>query len=231
MSIDKQRIAAVAKLEELGFPFSRVALLLFGLSVVLAMAAEAYAQSDGDSTEYIARSRGYPPAGVFRCDGQWGCHRKHRHQHDYVYRWGRPYAWRYYSVRGHREARERDEYRDRYEVDDARWHWRDRRDEVGERCKDEHVRVVGDTHMTTEGALKAAERHWQATVRYDFGERFMGLDNSRGYRFRCDRAETNESVAGKIAENLTGGEAFRKRCVVVARPCMQPLERGENIRK
>jgi hypothetical protein len=37
MSIDKQRIAAVAKLEELGFTFSLVALLFFGLLVVLAM--------------------------------------------------------------------------------------------------------------------------------------------------------------------------------------------------
>jgi len=192
--------------------------------LLFAFIALAHAQGDGDSTEYIARARGYPPVGVFRCDGQWGCHRKHRHRYYYAYRWGRPYAV-------YRHRWDYDDWRDRYDRVDERWHYRESRFEVGAFCKDEMIRVVGDTHLTHEGALKAAERHWQATVRYDFGERYMGLDNARGYRFRCDRAETNESTLGKLGEAVSGGEGYRKRCLVLARPCRAPLERGEAVRK
>jgi hypothetical protein len=115
----------------------------------------------------------------------------------------------------------------RRDRDEERWERRDPGSERGVRCKDETVRVVGGAHLTKEGAINDAIRQWQSTVRYDYGERFMDAENARGYRWRCDRASTNESTVGKIGEALGGGGGFQKRCVVLARPCMMPVARGD----
>jgi hypothetical protein len=87
---------------------------------------------------------------------------------------------------------------------------------------------VGEAHLSEKGAMDAAIRQWAASVRYDLGEKFMEIENARHYRWRCDRASTNESTVGKIAEGITGGAAgWQRRCVVIARPCMQPVKRGD----
>ncbi len=115
----------------------------------------------------------------------------------------------------------------RRDWDEERWERRDPALERGEHCKGSPVRVVGELHVTKEGALNAAVRQWQATVRYDEGEKFMDIENARGYRWRCDRASTNETTLGKIGETVGAGSGFQKRCVVLATPCRMPVLRGD----
>lgn len=138
--------------------------------------------------------------------------------------------WRYRRVRTHVYRPTRVYAYERRDRDDERWERRNIASERGEHCKDTIVRVVGGAHLTKDGAMNDAIRQWQATVRYDHGERFMEIENARGYRWRCDRASTNETTVGKIGEALSGGSGFQKRCVVVAKPCMMPVVRGDKDR-
>lgn len=87
------------------------------------------------------------------------------------------------------------------------------------------VRALGTPHVTEDAARGAAQRHWQATVRYDHGEKYMNIETAQGVKWRCARAETNETTVGRVAETITGGEAWRMRCEVVARPCRVELQR------
>jgi hypothetical protein len=107
------------------------------------------------------------------------------------------------------------------------WERRDESLERGEFCKDEVVRVVGVEHVTEAGAKEAAIRQWQATVRYDYGERYLDIENARQMRWRCDRSGTNESLAGRVGEAVTGGSGYLKRCIVMAVPCMTPLHKSD----
>lgn len=112
--------------------------------------------------------------------------------------------------------------------DEERWERRDPSREVGISCKGTMVRVVGQSELSEKGAMNAAVRQWQSTVSYDYGEKFMNVENARAYRWRCDRASTNESFIGKLAEGASGGDSgFRRRCVVIAEPCMQPTKAGD----
>ncbi len=102
----------------------------------------------------------------------------------------------------------------------------------GPLCLNAPVRERGEERATINGAKIDAVRRWEATVRADFGERFMDISSSRNIVYDCHRSSTNESFAGKAAafigrqvEKLTGDEedAYKKRCVVVATPCREPL--------
>lgn len=195
---------------------------LFGVMLALVLGfllpSQAEAQTEqGPNWDAIHKRRG--DRWVCR---EWpaGCAWEARKRHYY-----RP---RSYEPRGYYERNEPRVYSYyRRERDEERWERRDPGSERGVRCKDETVRVVGGAHLTKEGAINDAIRQWQSTVRYDHGERFMDAENARGYRWRCDRASTNESTVGKIGEALGRGDGFQKRCVVLARPCMMPVARGD----
>lgn len=148
-------------------------------------------------------------------------------QRYHVCEWdGCAYRWR--QVR--RRVYQAPVYAYRREAEDA-WERRDPSQERGINCKDDVVRVVGGLHLTKEGALNDAVRQWQSTVRYDSGERYMDIESARGYVWRCDRAGTNETLAGRVGEVLTGGNGFQRRCVVLARPCRMPLIRGDEDKR
>ncbi len=85
------------------------------------------------------------------------------------------------------------------------------------------VRAHGTPHVTESAAMDAAKRHWQAIVRYDAGEKYMSIETARHVKYRCVRAETNETAAGRVAEAISG-EAWRTRCEVVAHPCRVELK-------
>jgi hypothetical protein len=85
------------------------------------------------------------------------------------------------------------------------------------------IRAHGTPHLTEADAMASAKRHWQAIARYDFGEKYMSIDTARHVKFRCARAETNETAAGRLAEAVSG-EAWRMRCEVVAHPCRSELK-------
>ncbi len=118
--------------------------------------------------------------------------------------------------------------------DDDRWERRDPQSERGVQCKDSGpVRVVGGKHLTQPGAIKDAVARWETSIGYDFGEKFANMENARGYKWRCDKASTVETTIGRVGEGIanavTGGnaDAYYKRCVVLATPCMQPVVRGD----
>lgn len=102
----------------------------------------------------------------------------------------------------------------------------------GPLCLQAAVRERGEEYNTINGAKIDAVRRWQAAVRADYGERFMDIATARNITYDCHRSSTNESWQGKAAalvgraiEKLTGDEedAYKKRCVVVAIPCREPL--------
>lgn len=164
------------------------------------------AKAESDDNRWVRRS-------VWSSCDWWGNCTRHRyrkweHTRRYVRERYRP-AVRYY-------APPRDD-----------WERREPSQERGVSCKGEMVRVVGGAHLTEKGAINDAIRAWQSTIRYDYGERYMSLENARDYRWRCDRASTNESTVGRAAESLTGGDGFQRRCVIIARPCRKPTESGE----
>lgn len=87
------------------------------------------------------------------------------------------------------------------------------------------IKAHGTPHLTEDAALHAAKSHWQAVVRYEHGEKYLSIETANNVRWRCVRAETNETVAGRVADALTR-DAWRTRCEVVARPCRTEL-RGQ----
>lgn len=88
------------------------------------------------------------------------------------------------------------------------------------------VRAMGTPHVSETAAMDSAKRHWQASVRYDHGEQYMSIETARHTKYRCARAETNETAAGRIAEAVSG-EAWRMRCEVVAHPCRSELKEAQ----
>lgn len=102
----------------------------------------------------------------------------------------------------------------------------------GPLCLQAAVRERGEEYNTINGAKVDAVRRWQASVRADYGERFMDIATARNITYDCHRSSTNESwqgkavaMVGRALEKLTGDEedAYKKRCVVVAIPCREPL--------
>lgn len=163
---------------------------------------------------------------VDQCKRDGFCFRRHYYQQRYQ----RFYHQREYAERYRRPYREVELRHYASQRDDEQWERRDAGSERGVNCKDSLVRVVGTEHLTEAAAKDAAVRQWQAAVRYDHGERFLNIDNSRQMRWRCDRSGTNETVAGRVGEAVSGGSAYLKRCVVIARPCMMPVSRADKDR-
>jgi len=129
--------------------------------------------------------------------------------------------------REERRAERREEWREGRRGREDEWERRDEGRERGESCKIDVVRVVGTEHQTETAAKDAAIRQWQATARYDYGERYMDIDNARHMRWRCDRSGTNESVAGRVESAVTAGGGYLRRCIVSAVPCRMPLHRND----
>lgn len=86
------------------------------------------------------------------------------------------------------------------------------------------VVAQGSEANSSEGALRLANRAWQATVRTEIGERHMDLKNAGDYAWTCFRSSTNESIAGRALEWAAG--SVRIRCKVWAKPCLAPVIKG-----
>jgi len=90
-----------------------------------------------------------------------------------------------------------------------------RRDEE-EGCRDIR-RVVGDQHLTVDGAKKAADDAWAGAVRFHLGEKFMDLSNARHISYTCSRSSIKEGGVTTLGQTLT-------RCEIEAQPCQAPRE-------
>lgn len=75
------------------------------------------------------------------------------------------------------------------------------------------VRGVGSQWIGTSGALDAAKKDWMERVRYDHGEKYLDLTNSRDLISRCGRVSIGE-VIGQVTY----------RCEMWARPCKAGLK-------
>ena len=82
-------------------------------------------------------------------------------------------------------------------------------------------RVVGDQHLTVDGAKKAANDAWAGAVRFHLGEKFMDLNNARHITYTCSRSSIKEGGV------TTLGQTF-SRCEVEAQPCHPPRQQEAN---
>ncbi len=83
-----------------------------------------------------------------------------------------------------------------------------------------HVRrVVGDQHLTVDGAKKAANDAWAGAVRFHHGESAMDLANARDISYVCSRSSIKEGGVTTLGQILT-------RCEIEAIPC-RPLRSRE----
>jgi hypothetical protein len=74
-------------------------------------------------------------------------------------------------------------------------------------CKD-RLKIVGDQHVSVDGAKGQADKAWSQTVRFYHGERFMDVANASGAAYTCSRSSVGETL----------GQTFN-RCELEARPC------------
>ena len=119
------------------------------------------------------------------------------------------------------DRRIRDEYRHEKE-----WDERNPAD-AGVHCHKRET-VVGELAQTVDGALIRGERQFAATARYLWGERYIDLTNARGYKRRCDRISTNETLMGRAAEAVNrevGTDiGVQYRCIISAQPCKASMQ-------
>lgn len=83
--------------------------------------------------------------------------------------------------------------------------------------------------QSADGAWDDAQRSWENTVRWKYGERYMAIANASAIEKRCNVSTVSESIAGKIVEaarEAVGADSSgrRWRCEVRAAPCVAPAE-------
>jgi hypothetical protein len=90
----------------------------------------------------------------------------------------------------------------------------------GPGCRDIR-RAVGDQHLTTDGAKKAANDAWAGAVRFHLGEKYMDLVNARHVVYTCSRSSIKEGGVTTLGQTLT-------RCEIEAQPCHPPRQTEAN---
>ena len=78
------------------------------------------------------------------------------------------------------------------------------------------IRVVGSQWATESGAEESAQKAYMERVRYELGESYMDLKNSRDYMKRCSRSSIGELASATL-----------HRCEVIATPCRPALSEGD----
>ena len=92
------------------------------------------------------------------------------------------------------------------------------RHDDGENCKPLR-RIVGDQHLTVEGAKKAANDAWAGAVRFHHGEKYIDLANARGVTYVCSRSSIKEGGVTTLGQTLN-------RCEIEAVPCRPEKDRS-----
>jgi hypothetical protein len=115
---------------------------------------------------------------------------------------------RYYYQRRTAERERREYYAARRGTQVRGYTWRaddDDRDYRG--CRDTK-RVVGNQHLTVNGAKAEADKAWIQSIRFYYGEVFMSLENAKDVKYTCSRSSVGETL----------GQTFN-RCEIEAKPC------------
>jgi hypothetical protein len=199
--------------------------LFFGAAVLLVPL-----QAQGQEVGWINRALNLNDDGTMRpghayCRADGRCYRVVRTNRRYEYR---PYAssdTTYYQGQEYRRRYSDSGYRRSSEYSGRDrgtrvygYTRRDAEDEVTF-CRDSQ-RVVGDQHLTVDGAKKAANDAWAGTIRFHYGEKFMDLNNARRVNYTCSRSSIKEGSVTTLGQTLT-------RCEIEAQPCRAPRTSDE----
>jgi phosphoribosyl-AMP cyclohydrolase len=76
--------------------------------------------------------------------------------------------------------------------------------------------VVGEQHVSVEGAKDEARKSFSQTARWRHGERVMDVQHARDVRYECSRSSVGSVV----------GQVFH-RCELTARPCRAEQQRED----
>ena len=133
--------------------------------------------------------------------------------------WGVRHVKRDWPDFSYRETYCRRRVRDEARVYAYERRWNDDED-AGRACRDVR-KAVGDQHLTMDGAKKAANDSWAATVRFHIGEKWIDLNNARHITYTCSRSSIKEQGA-----SITTLGAALSRCELSAQPCA-PLPEHE----
>lgn len=108
------------------------------------------------------------------------------------------------------------------------------RDHSGWECIDKPVYVLSTEHTEVGLAMESAKKLWSATSQWNYGSRFMNLENAADERIKCDQSNAMDTISGRLvegAQKLIGNDGQNVRCVIAARPCSAPLEDAEEKRR
>ncbi len=86
---------------------------------------------------------------------------------------------------------------------------------------------------TEDGAWRDAQRNFENSARWRYGEKFMAISNARSVVKQCSRSSGNQSVTGKLMERVAesvGAEGFKHRCSIIAEPCAAPVSYDADVK-
>lgn len=95
-------------------------------------------------------------------------------------------------------------------------------------CLNATVDVLSTEHTSQDNAENAAEKLWMAKTQWDWGSKYMDLQNAADVRWRCSASNAHDTVAGKLSEGISklqGKDGQNVRCSLFARPCRAVIER------
>lgn len=175
-------------------------------------------QARSQDAPWINKALGYNEDGTMRpgqlyCRPDGRCYRVVRTNRPKYTGWTERYSERQH--RYYENARRYTNYEPRYRQATRVYSYSRRYDEDRETVCRDMQRVVGDQHLTVEGAKKAANDAWAGTVRFHYGEKFMDLSNARRLTYTCSRSSIKEGGVATLGQTLT-------RCEVEAMPCHAP---------
>ena len=84
------------------------------------------------------------------------------------------------------------------------------------------VKVNGDQGLSRDKAEGEARKHFTATVRWRYGERFSDYENAREKIMECNQSSI--PVTGGVVGNVLPKEY---RCEIIAMPCRSKPEDGK----
>lgn len=117
----------------------------------------------------------------------------YRNTDDPSYRYKKRYTYRQPEVRSWRRVVvEREDHSKR---------------EHGPRCRD-RMTLVGDQHLSIDGAKEQAIKAWRQQARFAHGERFTEIGSAEDVTFRCVQSSIGEAMGASL-----------HRCEVSAEPC------------
>lgn len=95
------------------------------------------------------------------------------------------------------------------------------------------VHAISTEANTVDGAWRDAQRVWENNVRFLYGERLMGVQHAAAISKQCTRSSGNQSLVGRAVESMAsavGQDGYKHRCLIIAQPCMPPMEQGPAIK-